>query len=110
MSLTAARADSIRSGPIPVVTSYPFSSKCLDTGPGVDEDKTDSLFRQRFTTKRKGHGYGLVTCNKIVRAHRGRIGYESEPESTFFCEIPLHHIAGDESTVDERQAPARAEA
>jgi len=81
-----------------------------DTGPGVDEDKTDSLFRQRFTTKRKGHGYGLVTCNKIVRAHRGRIGYESEPESTFFCEIPLHHIAGHESTVDERQAPAPAEA
>ena len=62
-----------------------------DTGPGVDEDKIDSLFRHRFTTKRKGHGYGLVTCRKIALAHRGRIGYEPEPESTFFCELPLHH-------------------
>ncbi|MFH1686192.1 MAG: ATP-binding protein [bacterium] len=60
-----------------------------DSGPGVPEDKRETLFKGRFTTKRKGHGYGLVTCRKIVDTHSGRIGYEHDGESVFYIELPL---------------------
>jgi len=70
-----------------------------DTGPGVPEDRREDLFRQRFTTKRNGHGYGLLTCVKSVRAHRGLIGFEMQPDSTFYCELPLQHtMRSDEVT------------
>ncbi len=63
-----------------------------DTGPGVPKANRESLFRQRFTTKRKGHGYGLVTCRKIVDAHNGRIGYSYDGRPTFYFEIPVAHV------------------
>ncbi|MEA3296645.1 MAG: ATP-binding protein [candidate division Zixibacteria bacterium] len=64
-----------------------------DNGPGVPSEREESLFRERFTTKRKGHGYGLVTCRKIIDVHNGRIGFISSHGSLFYFEIPTHHVA-----------------
>lgn len=63
----------------------------IDNGPGVEAHCEGSLFEKRFTTKRKGHGYGLVTCRRIIDTHKGRIGYRREAGATFFFELPIRH-------------------
>ena len=60
-----------------------------DNGPGVSSDKEPMLFSKRFTTKRKGHGIGLITCQRIIEAHGGTIGYRYDDGAVFQFEIPL---------------------
>ncbi len=61
----------------------------LDNGTGVTEDKRPHLFEKRFSTKRKGHGIGLITCRRIVDAHQGKIGCEFTDKTLFFVELPV---------------------
>ncbi|HSG98495.1 MAG TPA: ATP-binding protein, partial [candidate division Zixibacteria bacterium] len=67
-----------------IVVSTRFGDSCdiivSDSGPGVPEDKQASLFNERFTTKRKGNGIGLITCGRIAQAHNGSISYAATPE------------------------------
>ena len=71
-----------------------------DNGPGVAEGKKEQLFTKRFTTKRKGHGIGLITCRKIVEAHNGRIIYRKEEGATFRFDVPIKRQGAiDSSTV-----------
>ncbi len=69
----------------------------IDNGPGVSAEFESSLFEKRFTTKRKGHGYGLVTCHRIIDKHSGRIGYLHDTGAEFFFEIPINHQQDSES-------------
>ncbi len=64
-----------------------------DNGTGMSEEVRSKLFRSRLTTKTGGHGYGLVTCARIVANHEGRVEIDSEPGqgSTFTFEFP--HIS-----------------
>ena len=66
---------------ITVVTRYAetFEVSVSDTGPGVPAEKRESLFTERFTTKRKGNGIGLITCGRIAQAHNGSISYSESP-------------------------------
>ncbi len=66
-----------------------------DNGPGIDAEREKSLFEKRFTTKRKGHGYGLVTCKRIIDAHNGSICYRREDRTEFLFELPIKHIQPD---------------
>ncbi len=50
-----------------------------DNGCGMPEEVRKKLFNQRFTTKEEGHGFGLVTCSRIISAHRATVQVESEP-------------------------------
>jgi two-component system NtrC family sensor kinase len=61
-----------------------------DNGSGVPEANRHVLFKERHTTKDKGHGYGLVTCGKIVAEHGGEIRLEktSCSGSTIQVELP----------------------
>ena len=52
-------------------------AKVQDTGPGIAEENLKKLFETHFTTKEKGHGLGLVTCQKIIKNHGGEIKVES---------------------------------
>jgi PAS domain S-box-containing protein len=61
----------------------------IDNGPGVNTDKENLLFADRFTTKRRGQGIGLITCRKIAEAHGGKVGYERRGGALFFAELPL---------------------
>lgn len=48
-----------------------------DTGVGMDEETLNKLWIPLFTTKAKGMGFGLSICQRIVKAHCGKITVES---------------------------------
>ena len=51
----------------------------IDTGVGIEPEALPKLFRPFHTTKPDGSGLGLATARKIVAAHGGTIGVQSEP-------------------------------
>jgi len=65
--------------------------KVIDNGPGIDQELLPKLFKERFTTKEKGHGIGLMSVAKIVQAHGGDIKADSETGkgTTFEIRLPL---------------------
>jgi PAS domain S-box-containing protein len=65
--------------------------KISDTGVGMNKDTLKKLFTPFFTTKEGGTGLGLSTVKKIVEAHRGHIGVDSEPGkgTTVLVSLPL---------------------
>jgi len=54
------------------------SISVADNGIGIKPEVKARLFKAHLTTKEKGHGYGLVTCAKIIENHGGQIEIESE--------------------------------
>jgi signal transduction histidine kinase len=61
-----------------------------DRGPGVPAEAAERIFEPFFTTREKGTGLGLPLARKIVRAHRGELGFSSRPgETIFWIELPL---------------------
>ncbi len=48
-----------------------------DTGPGIAPERLKSIFNPFMTTKAKGTGLGLAICDRIVKAHGGRIEVSS---------------------------------
>ncbi|MFO0821860.1 MAG: ATP-binding protein [Gemmataceae bacterium] len=65
----------------------------IDTGQGIPPEQLPKLFRPFHTTKANGHGLGLATTRKIVLAHRGSIGVQSEPGrgTKFTIRLPAAH-------------------
>ncbi len=61
-----------------------------DNGVGIPSDVRDRLFIENVTTKEHGHGFGLVTCSKIIADHDGTIEVESEvgKGSAFTIKLP----------------------
>ncbi len=63
-----------------------------DTGPGIGPEVLPDIFRPFFSTKKgKGMGLGLSICERIMKAHRGRISVESRPGegTTFYLHFPV---------------------
>jgi signal transduction histidine kinase/FixJ family two-component response regulator len=82
-------------GEIEIVTSYSeaepsFTLTVADNGCGFSPDNAQKAFRERFTTKEHGHGFGLTVCRKIIANHGGKITVESAENegSTFKIAIP----------------------
>jgi two-component system, sporulation sensor kinase E len=48
-----------------------------DTGSGIRQEDLVRLFQPYHTTKRGGHGLGLMIVQRIMRAHGGQVGVES---------------------------------
>lgn len=65
--------------------------KISDTGTGIDPANLPRIFEPHFTTKKEGHGFGLFTCQKIVKNHDGSIKAESKAGqgSTFTVFLPV---------------------
>ena len=63
----------------------------IDTGNGMDEQTAIKMFDAFFTTKEDGSGLGLPTARKIIEAHGGWIGVQSEVGrgTQFTLEFPL---------------------
>jgi len=61
-----------------------------DNGIGMSEDTMKRLFNLHFTTKKSGHGLGLVNCQKIIEQHQGKITPRSTQGkgTTFVISLP----------------------
>jgi signal transduction histidine kinase len=60
-----------------------------DTGLGIDQQTTTSIFDAFVTTKAKGTGLGLAVSRMIVELHGGRIFAHSDPRSGALFQITL---------------------
>lgn len=62
-----------------------------DSGPGISEKELGDIFEPFFTTKEHGMGIGLSLARTIIRAHKGRIWAENQPEggAVFRISLPL---------------------
>jgi len=63
----------------------------IDTGPGIDPRRHESIFRPYLTDKPGGTGLGLALARRIAEAHGGRLEVESAPGrgSAFILRLPL---------------------
>lgn len=48
-----------------------------DTGCGMDPDDLANVFKPYFSTKKEGHGLGMMVVERIMRAHGAKIGIDS---------------------------------
>ncbi len=62
-----------------------------DSGPGINPEDLDKIFRPFFTTKSSGIGLGLSLSFRIIQAHNGTIWAENNPTSgaTFHIKLPV---------------------
>ena len=67
--------------------------ECLDTGPGIPDDKIGMLFNkfERLNATKEGTGLGLAITKDIVEMHRGKVLVESQvgKGSKFIIVLPL---------------------
>jgi signal transduction histidine kinase len=49
-----------------------------DNGQGIEQNDMPKIFRPYFTTKKEGNGLGMMVVQRIMRAHGGRIGLDSQ--------------------------------
>jgi len=64
----------------------PYVRLCIrDTGPGIPKEDLVRIFKPAYSSKEKGHGFGLTMVYSIVRSCGGSIEVESrEGEGTSF--------------------------
>jgi two-component system nitrogen regulation sensor histidine kinase GlnL len=68
------------SRPVPLIVI-----EVRDNGRGIVPEEMDLIFTPFFTTKTRGSGLGLATCQKIVSDHHGFLRVESNAgEGTTF--------------------------
>ena len=93
---------------IVISTSYDeynqeISIKVSDGGLGIKDEFIDKLFVSRFSTKRQGTGFGLITCKNIVDNHDGEVSYHTseESKSVFTVKIPvIHAVVDSDETIE----------
>lgn len=71
--------------------------RIIDTGHGMPPEVVSRVFKPYYTTKPGGSGLGLATTRKIIEAHGGTIGVNSEPTRGTCFTITLP-VFGDEAT------------
>ena len=61
-----------------------------DEGKGIPKNILDKIFEPKFTTKKEGSGFGLVSIYRIIKEHDGHIEVESEigKGTTFYIYLP----------------------
>lgn len=70
-----------------------FCIEISDNGCGIDSENINKIFTHGFTTKKKGHGFGLHNCIISAKEMGGTITVESlgsNKGSTFFITLPFN--------------------
>jgi signal transduction histidine kinase/FixJ family two-component response regulator len=83
-----------------------FRVTVADTGNGIAPEHLRKVFHEKFTTKEKGHGFGLVVCKRIIESHNGSIGIESSPNegTSISIDFPLIRAKHEITTPESHQA------
>jgi len=70
-----------------------------DDGRGIAAGDLENIFTPFYTTKDRGSGLGLATCQKIVDSHRGFLRVDSRvgEGTTFAVSLPLYRNTGREA-------------
>jgi len=50
-----------------------------DSGEGIPQENLRKVFQPYFSTKKRGHGLGMMIVERIMRDHGGQIGIDSRP-------------------------------
>lgn len=76
-----------------------------DNGSGIPKNIQDKLFEPFFTTRSQGTGLGLPVVEAVVRAHNGKLRFESkESEGTvFYIQLPIHQNELETKTEKQRE-------
>ncbi len=61
-----------------------------DNGCGMTAEEYAKVFRQHFTSKKRGHGFGLLAVKRVIKSHGGKISAAPGPEggAGFSIELP----------------------
>lgn len=64
----------------------------IDNGIGLSPENLAKVFRQHFTSKQTGHGFGLLAVKRVVKNHGGKVWAENNPDGgAIFCmEFPVN--------------------
>jgi signal transduction histidine kinase len=70
-----------------------------DSGPGIDPEKSDSIFDAFVTTKPQGMGLGLAICRMIISRHEGQLSTSADNKSggSFQFTLPIKSTVGPSS-------------
>lgn len=65
----------------------------VDTGSGISEEDLSKVFQAYYTTKKEGHGLGMMIVQRILREHGGHINIESHKEkgTVITLQFPQQH-------------------
>ena len=65
----------------------------VDTGSGISGEDLSKVFQAYYTTKKGGHGLGMMIVERIIRAHGGHINIESRKEAgtAITLQFPQQH-------------------
>ncbi|MBO9596771.1 MAG: PAS domain-containing sensor histidine kinase, partial [Cohnella sp.] len=64
-------------------------TRIVDQGVGIPEERLGKIGEPFFSLKESGTGLGLMVCNRIVEAHRGKLGIHSVVGKGTTIEIAL---------------------
>ena len=75
-----------------------FSISVEDNGTGISDEYMDIAFKERFTTKKAGHGLGLMVCKRIIENHKGHLKIKSKSgEGTLISiRMPISEVVAEE--------------
>ena len=64
----------------------------IDDGEGIKREALDKILIPFFSSKEKGTGLGLTVVQKVIEAHGGELGIESElgKGTTVWMELPVN--------------------
>ena len=65
----------------------------VDTGSGISEEDLSKVFQAYYTTKKEGHGLGMMIVERIMRDHGGHVNLESHKEkgTAITLQFPQQH-------------------
>ena len=56
-------------------------AQVVDEGTGIPKEDLPRVFEPYFTTKKEGHGIGMMIVHRIVRDHGGDVGIDSKKDA-----------------------------
>tara|TARA_Y100000588_G_scaffold68995_2_gene70477 strand:+ start:4288 stop:5463 length:1176 start_codon:yes stop_codon:yes gene_type:complete len=62
-----------------------------DSGKGISKENLSKVFQPYFTTKKEGHGLGMMIVHRIMRAHGGQVGIDSKPGTGTLVTLQFPH-------------------